>query len=115
MLSLGLMSTSLGTHRPLSELIDQVVALCPLPASAQRILQLTSDPDVDIKEVGRVLATDPALAAEVMRLANSAAYSRGVAANDLVQAILKLGIGELRQMAGAMAILAAFPTQEEFA
>ncbi|MET0594290.1 MAG: HDOD domain-containing protein, partial [Polyangiaceae bacterium] len=109
------MSTSPGTHRPLSEFIDRVVALCPLPASAQRILQLTSDPEVDIKEVGRVLATDPALAAEVMRLANSAAYSRGVAASDLVQAILKLGIGELRQMAGAMAILAAFPTEEEFA
>lgn len=99
---------------PLSELVDRVVALCPLPASAQRVLQLTSDPDVEIKEVGRVLATDPALAAEVMRLANSAAYSRGVAATDLVQAILKLGIAELRQMAGAMAILAAFPTEEEF-
>jgi HD-like signal output (HDOD) protein len=108
------MSSSSGAQGPLSELVDRVVALCPLPASAQRVLQLTSDPDVEIKEVGRVLSTDPALAAEVMRLANSAAYSRGVAATDLVQAILKLGIAELRQMAGAMAILAAFPTEEEF-
>jgi HD-like signal output (HDOD) protein len=109
-----IMSSSSGAKGPLSELIDRVIALCPLPASAQRILQLTSDPNVDIKEVGRVLATDPALAAELMRLANSAAYSRGVAATDLVQAILKLGIDELRQMAGAMAILAAFPTEEAF-
>jgi HD-like signal output (HDOD) protein len=103
-----------ATGRPLSEFIDRVVTLCPLPASAQRILALTNDPDVEIKEVGRVLSTDPALAAEVMRLANSAVYSRGVAATDLVQAILKLGLGELRQMAGAMAILAAFPTETEF-
>jgi HD-like signal output (HDOD) protein len=109
------MSTSTAMKSPLSNLIDRVVTLCPLPASAQRILQLTSDPDVEIKEVGRVLSTDPALAAEVMRLANSAAYSRGTAATDLVQAILKLGISELRQMAGAMAILAAFPTETEFA
>jgi HD-like signal output (HDOD) protein len=108
------MMSSSSAKGPLSELVDRVVALCPLPASAQRVLQLTSDPDVEIKEVGRVLSTDPALAAEVMRLANSAAYSRGVAATDLVQAILKLGIAELRQMAGAMAILAAFPTEEEF-
>jgi HD-like signal output (HDOD) protein len=49
-----------------------------------------------------------------MRLANSVAYSRGAAATDLVQSILKLGISELRQMAGAMAIMAAFPTEEEF-
>jgi HD-like signal output (HDOD) protein len=98
----------------LSDLIDRVVTLCPIPASAQRVLSLTSDPNVEMKEVGRVLSTDPALAAEVMRLANSAAYSRSVAATDLVQAIMKLGLGELRQMAGAMAILAAFPTEEEF-
>ncbi|HMJ56123.1 MAG TPA: HDOD domain-containing protein [Polyangiaceae bacterium] len=108
------MSLQPTVQQPMSDLIDRVVTLCPLPASAHRILALTSDPDVDIKEVGHVLSTDPALTVEVMRLANSTAYARGLPVTDLVQAVLRLGLGELRQMAGAMAILAAFPTVGEF-
>ncbi len=93
-------------------LLDQVVEVCPLPATTQRVLALTSGDSAGIPEVSRVISTDPALATAVLRVANSAAYGMG-RVDRLETAVLRLGLRELHNLAAAMALFAAFRNKAE--
>jgi HD-like signal output (HDOD) protein len=93
-------------------LLDQVVEVCPLPATTQRVLALTSSDTSSVPEVARVISTDPALAAAVMSVANSAAYGMGKI-DRLEVAVMRLGLRELNKLAAAMAVFAAFRNKAE--
>jgi len=45
-----------------------------LKSSKLRLLSILEDDDVDIKDVEQVIAADPAMAAKMVRLANSAFF-----------------------------------------
>jgi len=93
-------------------LLDRVVEVCPLPATTQQVLALTSGDTASIPEVARVLSTDPALAAAVLSVANSAAYGMGKI-DRLETAVMRLGLRELHNLAAAMALFAAFRSRAE--
>ncbi len=96
----------------LTELLERVSEVCPLPATSQRVLALTSDEHAGIPQIAGVILSDPALAAAVLRVANSAAYGTSRTA-ELEVALLRLGMRELHELAGAMCILAAFRSRSE--
>ena len=50
--------------------------LPPLPAVASRAMALARDPEVKADELARVVQTDAAIAARVLRIAGSAIYAR---------------------------------------
>lgn len=93
-------------------LLDRVVEVCPLSATTQRVLGLTSGDTASIPEVARVISTDPALAAAVLSVANSAAYGMGKV-DRLEVAVMRLGLRELHNLAAAMALFAAFRSKAE--
>ncbi|HEX4335271.1 MAG TPA: HDOD domain-containing protein [Polyangiaceae bacterium] len=94
-------------------LLDRIQEVCPLPATAQRVAQLAGDPKTRIDQIAAILATDPALTAEVMRIANSAAFGRSRQIAELEQAVLLIGAAQIHDMALAMGMLAAFRTKAE--
>ncbi len=94
-------------------LLDQISQVCPVRAAAQRVIVLTSRGDVDLGDVAEAIAADPALAAEALRIANSAVYRRTRSVDSLSQAVLMLGLEQIHSMAVAMALLASFRTQGE--
>jgi HD-like signal output (HDOD) protein len=96
-----------------SDLLHQIKEVCPLPATAQRVAQLAGDPKTRIDQIASVLATDPALTAEVMRIANSAAFGRSRQIAELEQAVLLIGASQIHDMALAMGMLAAFRSKAE--
>jgi HD-like signal output (HDOD) protein len=96
----------------IDQLLDRVAEVCPLPKTADRLLQLTSSDRAGIPEVARVIATDPALAAAVLRIANSAIYGGGKV-DRLETAVLRMGMRELHDMAAAMSLFAAFRNKGE--
>src|SRR5260221_942237 len=98
-----------------STLLDRIQAVCPLPSTAARVAQLSGDPKTRIDQIASILATDPALAAEVMRIANSAAFGRSRQVSELEQAVLLIGAAQIHDMALAMGMLAAFRTKDELA
>lgn len=65
-----------------------------LPESALKLLELTKNPEVDIKEMTAVLEQDQLLAAELIRISLSAQYStaNGAQVRTLDDAIIRLGI-----------------------
>lgn len=72
-----------------------------LPAAPRQYLALTRllrDPDVSAARVAEVVSKDPAVAAKVLRMTNSAYYSAGREIGDLRTAVTRLGQNVLRQL-----------------
>jgi len=62
------------------------------PAIAQQIIALARDANTDISQVAAAIGRDPALAAKLLRVANSAMYSRQRKSTNLRQALIVLGL-----------------------
>jgi len=67
-----------------------------LPRVAMQILQLSQRPNVEISAVLAVLEGDPVVAARVLRLAQSALYGGTTPIRSLHQAVVRLGLREMR-------------------
>jgi HD-like signal output (HDOD) protein len=94
-------------------LVQRVGEVCPQPAAAQRIMDLTAQDRPTVTQLVDVVAHDPAIAAEVLRIANSPAFGRSRRVMDLHQAVTTIGFANLRHMSGAMSMLAAFAGRQE--
>jgi diguanylate cyclase (GGDEF)-like protein len=69
------------------------------PAVAVRVIALARNPEVGLDEIAAAIAADPALAAKVIRLANSAAYARPTQARTIREAVLVLGMRTVKTLA----------------
>ncbi|MGB1192330.1 MAG: HDOD domain-containing protein, partial [Pseudomonadales bacterium] len=63
-----------------------------LPAVGIRVLELTQDDDSDANGLAMLIQNDQSLTSYVMKVANSAAFSRYGKIQTLQQAITKLGL-----------------------
>ncbi|ABC28883.1 predicted signal transduction protein [Hahella chejuensis KCTC 2396] len=75
-----------------------------LPEVAQKVIAITTNPDSGASELVKVIQGDQALAARVMRIANSVAYSPNASIVSLQQAIARLGMVSIRDIALAASI-----------
>lgn len=87
----------------LDRLIHQFERHPPLQPAGLKILELTSDPDVEFDEIEEVLRTDPVLVTKVFKLANSSFYTNK-STSSLSDACLKLGLKTLRNIAVASSL-----------
>lgn len=74
----------------------------------QEILTLTDSPGCTIDAVARAVSQDPAMSLRVIKLANSAAYSRGMAVESVRRAIVQIGINRIRQTVQTLGIVEQF-------
>ncbi len=63
-----------------------------LPKAAMRIIDVAQRPEIDMGMVAEAVSADPAIAAKVMRIANSALYARRRESTNLRQALITLGL-----------------------
>ncbi len=66
---------------------------------ASRLLQLCLDPEGDLRHIASELALDPSLTAEVLRLANSAAFGVRSPITTIDRAVAQLGSVRIRDIA----------------
>jgi HD-like signal output (HDOD) protein len=99
--------------RSLAAQVAKITGLKPFPAVAQRVMQMVADPNCKIEELGQVIKSDPAIAARVMRLANSALFRVGQPVGSLDQALMRLGTNTLYQMVTAIAVMGLFNTKDK--
>lgn len=78
------------------------------PSTSLRILNLVATPDADIGELARLVSADPALAAGVLAVANSAAYRGRSDVETVRDAIARLGFEEVARIAGAVSARSLF-------
>lgn len=93
-------------------LLDRVFEVCPLPQTTERVLERTAGDECSIPTVAETIASDPALASVVLRVANSAVFGGGKV-EDLDRAILRIGLRGLRELAAAMSLFAMFRNPAE--
>lgn len=82
------MTVSPDLQRRLSELSD----LPSPPKVAMQLVDLARDPDVTIDAIATTIEYDPALAAKVLRVANSAHYARNQRCDSVRRALITLGL-----------------------
>lgn len=70
--------------------------LPPFPGVAARLMRLVADVDAPFREVTRLLQMDAALAAEVLRLANSPVFGFRYQIRDVPHAAAVLGLDRIR-------------------
>lgn len=75
-----------------------------LPEVAGKVVRLTQDPDSDASDLAKLIQSDQTLAGHVMRVANSAAYSPNSSMVSLQQAITRLGMKVITEIALAASV-----------
>lgn len=75
-----------------------------LPEVARKVMELLQTPDADAVRLARLIQGDQTLAGHVMRVANSAAYSPNSTIVSLQQAIARLGINLIGEIALAASV-----------
>ena len=78
------------------EIVAWVSDLPPMPTVASRAIQMVENPDTTAKELTDLLSNDTALAARVLKIANSAMFSRQREITTLNQAIMLIGFKALK-------------------
>ncbi len=77
------------------------------PPVAMRVLQLAQNPESDLAKVAEAVSADPAIAAKVMRIANSAMYARRRQSTNLRQALITLGLNATLTLALSFTLVTA--------
>lgn len=78
----------------MSDVITKLKSLDSLPNPPHvviEILKFSKDPDASMQQASDVISTDPALATQVIKLANSSSFSRGREVTTLREAVTNLG------------------------
>ncbi|MEM9315630.1 MAG: HDOD domain-containing protein [Pseudomonadota bacterium] len=83
--------------------------LPPFPDTALKVQECIRDPDSDIQQLSAIVAKEPALAARLMRMANSAMMRRGpMEVTDIPTAISRTGMEMVQNAAVSFAAREAF-------
>lgn len=90
-----------------------MLVLPTLPEMAIRVRKTADDPNSNLMMMTEVIAQDPALAARMIKVANSAFMGRSVKVNSLNQAITRIGLSQVKNIATAMAMEQLFVSQHE--
>ncbi len=70
-----------------------------LPVVVSEVMSLVDDPDADVRRLAALIHRDPSLAAHVLRVANSPAFSARGGVISLQQAVSRLGMRLLGEIA----------------
>lgn len=87
---------------PQAEAIDRVLEtigeLPAMPGTVAEILEVTSNPDVEMSDVCRVVEQDPAMAAKILKVSNSSYYGMKQFVGTIKLALVILGVREVRNI-----------------
>ena len=86
----------------LNESLAAPQTIAPLPRVCAQLAELTAQQVTDAAQLARLIQSDPVLAGEIIRVANSPALRPRTAIVSLQQAVSWLGVAEVRNIAMAV-------------
>jgi putative nucleotidyltransferase with HDIG domain len=95
---------------PVMRRIDEISTL---PQIAVRVMEVANDPNSGPIDLKRVVESDPALSARIIRCVNSSAYARRIKTTNLQEAIAYLGMKQIRNLAMTASISELFSVDEK--
>jgi HD-like signal output (HDOD) protein len=94
---------SLPTKAQILDAISKTENLVPAPRTLGRALQLLRDPDSGLSDIVELISRDSALAADVLRCANSAFYGRNTKIGAVGEAVQVIGFHETIRLVSLVA------------
>ncbi len=102
--------STIGT--PAEAVIKQLLKRLPVFSPvAVRLMALVADENVSFKEVAKLVSLDPALAGEILRMANSGLFARRMEIVSVLQAIAIVGLERLTHIAVTAALWRGLPNR----
>ncbi len=89
-------------HEHIQKRIQAIVSnldqLPSIPDVASKVLNMVSDPDISIKSIADEISKDQAITTNILKLCNSAYFSKGKEISSIDRAIVTLGIKEVKDI-----------------
>ena len=108
------MPATLLSPAQIDRLVERQAHLVAPSAATRRLLDLTSDPRLEVpsKQIAGILASEPALAAQVLQWVNSAIFALPSPVSDIGRAVPLLGLSRIRALALAQAFFTKAAREE---
>ncbi|MCC5813981.1 MAG: HDOD domain-containing protein [Leptospira sp.] len=81
-----------------SKILNEMEGLPPLPQSLTKIINLCNNPDSDLNMIAHEIEKNPALAADILKLSNSAGFMSRQRVNTILQAVKVVGLKNIRNI-----------------
>jgi putative nucleotidyltransferase with HDIG domain len=88
------------THADFLAALGKIEKLSPAPMVLAKAMRLLKDANANADELVGVIRSDPAMAADLLRLANSARAASGTRVSALDEAVARLGFAEVYRLLG---------------
>jgi HD-like signal output (HDOD) protein len=98
--------------RALRTIISNAVSLPSLPEVYSRIVDSVSSPEVSVREIGEIIAGDPAISAKILHLVNSAFFGVGRNVSDVGEAVGLLGLDSIKYLVLSVELFQRFDQQK---
>lgn len=89
----------------LKKYVQRIKELPTLPAIAHKILVVTNEPLLSIDDLMDIVEIDPAISAKILSIANSAFFGYPVRTTKLNDAIMRIGVNNVKSIAVGVAVL----------
>ncbi|MGD2062156.1 MAG: HDOD domain-containing protein [Nitrospirota bacterium] len=108
------MPATLLSPAQIDRIVERQAHLVTPSAAARRLLDLTSDPRLDVpsRQIASILGSEPALAAQVLQWVNSAIFALPSPVSDIGRAVPLLGLSRIRALALAQAFFTKAAREE---
>jgi HD-like signal output (HDOD) protein/DNA-binding response OmpR family regulator len=91
---------------------NHIGKLLAFPATTASILKVSKDEKSGAAELARVIRSDPAMSAEILKIANSVHFSRGGRRIlDIKDAVVRIGFGQTKTIAMSLSVFKISRTQ----
>ena len=92
----------------LEEFTQDIDHLVSLPSVGIRVNEVVNDPNSTAEDIGKLISQDPALAARVLRIANSPAYGLSAQITTITRAVAVVGTQLIRDLVLTTSTISAF-------
>lgn len=98
----------------IDQLFEQVYKIPQVPEVVRTLIQQMNDPNVDMDEIAKNVEKDQIIALKVLRIANSAQYGLSRQLSSIHEAVVMLGMGQLKTLVVASGMVATVPEIKNF-
>ena len=92
----------------LNGILEQIDLLAPIPAIASQIMTKSDDPDSSLSEIADLIANDPALTANLLKICNSAYFSLPRKVESVKDAVAWVGLDQIVELVLTNSVSANF-------
>lgn len=100
-------------HQPIDPILNNP-RLPTLPAVAVRVLELSRQPQIDLKQLADVIQNDQALTARIIRTVNSSYFGLNQRCGNIRQAIVYLGLNAVKMLALGFSLVATIRDDDDW-